>query len=245
MRHKVQGEAGGWGVGEANAALITAVREGLAALADAESARTMQAYMKSAMPLRGVHAPQQREVFRRAFAAHPLASAEEWRATVLALWREATYREERYAAVALTGDRRYRAYQRPDALPLYEELIITGAWWDLVDELAIHRVGDLLRRDPEPMGRTLLAWSRDADPWKRRTAILAQNASKAQTDGPLLYACIEPNLRDPDFFIRKAIGWALREYAKTDPDAVRSFLARERGRFAPLTVREALKNIGA
>jgi 3-methyladenine DNA glycosylase AlkD len=113
-----------------------------------------------------------------------------------------------------------------------------------VDELAIHRVGDLLRRDPEPMGRTLLAWSRDADPWKRRTAILAQNASKAQTDGPLLYACIEPNLRDPDFFIRKAIGWALREYAKVQPDAVARYAREHADALSPLSRREALKHLG-
>jgi len=196
------------------------------------------------MPFRGVRALRQREVFRRAFAAHPLASLDEWRATVLALWREARFREERYAAVALTGDRRYRAYQTLDALPLYEDLIVTGAWWDLVDALAIHRVGDLLRRDPEPMIRTLLAWSRDADPWKRRTAILAQNASKAQTDEDLLFACIGPNLGDPDFFIRKAIGWALREYAKVRPDAVARYVHAHVGELSPLSRREALKHLG-
>src|SRR5690348_3611411 len=110
----------------ANTELIAAVREELARVADAAKAPAMQAYMKSAMPYLGVPAPALRQVCRAVFAAHPLASFEEWRATAFALWREARYREERYAAIGLTGDRRYRAYQRLDVLPMYEEMITSG-----------------------------------------------------------------------------------------------------------------------
>ena len=231
-------------VAQATDDLIHALREGLAHVADPARAEPMRAYMKSTMPFLGVTSPQVAQVCRRVFAAHPLAGFEEWRATTLALWRGAGFREERYTAIALTGDRRYRSFHILDALPVYEEMIVTGAWWDLVDGLAIHRVGGLLARYPEQMRPTMLAWSCDADLWKRRTAILCQNARKAATDQSLLFACIEPNLADPDFFIRKAIGWALREYAKTNASAVLQFAQEHEGALSPLSRREALKHLG-
>lgn len=223
--------------------LIAAIRGELARVADPAKAPAMQAYMKSDMPYLGVSSPQMRQACRAVFAAHVLTSFDEWRDTTRDLWRGATYREERYAAIALTGDRRYRDFQRLDALPLYEEMIVTGAWWDYVDELAIHRVGPLLARYPEPMRAEMLAWSHDPHLWKRRTAILCQNAFKASTDETLLFACIAPNLSDRDFFIRKAIGWALREYAKTRPDAVRQYVREHESALSPLSRREATKHL--
>lgn len=228
---------------KANEQLISAVREALAGRANPEKAVAMQPYMKSPMPFLGVQRPQQAQVLREVFAAHPLATSDEWRDTVLSLWREARFREERYAALALSGDRRYAAFQTLDALPIYEEMVVTGAWWDLVDDIAIHRVGGLLRRYPVPMRETMLAWSRDSDLWKRRTAILSQNAAKAATDESLLYACITPNLGDRDFFIRKAIGWALREHAKTHPASVRRYVQEHEAALSPLSRREALKHL--
>lgn len=229
---------------KASAGLTAAVRTELARLGMPEQAGVLHTYMKSTMPFRGVRAPQQTRVFRTIFAAHPLNSAEEWRATVLALWREAGFREERYAALALLGARRYRDFRTLDVLPVYEELIVTGAWWDLVDGVAIHRIGELLAQYPEPVRATMLAWSADADRWKRRAAILCQCARKGKTDQALLYACIAPNLKDDDFFIRKAIGWALREYAKVQPAAVRQYVQAHADALKPLSQREALKHLG-
>jgi 3-methyladenine DNA glycosylase AlkD len=180
---------------------------------------------------------------RAVLTAHPLPDEASWRHTALALWREAEYREERYLAIALTGHRAYAAYQTPAALPLYEELIVTGAWWDYVDEVAISRLGPILRAHPE-IGRPLaLAWRGDPDLWRRRSAIIHQVKAKAATDLGLLTACIEPNLADRDFFIRKAIGWALRDYAWTDPDWVRAWVADHDAQLSGLSRREALKNI--
>ncbi len=230
--------------GEPDTALLAALSAGLAQAADPSQAQPMQAYMKSAMPFLGVKLPALRWVCRVVFAAHPLGSFARWEVTVRALWREARYREERYAAIELAGYRRYRDYQTLDALPLYEEMIGAGAWWDLVDSLATHQIGGLLRRYPEPMKATILAWSRDANLWRRRAAILSQNSFKAATDEALLLACIEPNLSERDFFIRKGIGWALREYAKTNSDAVRRFVRAHEGEMSPLSRREALKHLG-
>ena len=145
----------------------------------------------------------------------------------------------------LTGIRQAEAYQDMSALPLYEEMIVTGAWWDYVDALAKARVGGLLRRHPAPMRRKMLAWSRCDDLWKRRSAILCQLAFKEDTDLDLLYACIAPALDSREFFLRKAIGWALRQYAWTNPREVRRYVRAQGERLSPLSRREALKNIGA
>ena len=147
--------------------------------------------------------------------AHRLPSFEAWRAAVLELWHAAAFREERYAALFIVGHGDYQAFRTLEALPLYQELIVSGAWWDLVDGVASHEVGDLLRQFPDAMRPKLLAWSRGEDHWLRRTAIICQIGSKRATDEQLLFACIEPSLGERDFFLRKGIGWALREYAKS------------------------------
>ncbi|MEQ4718180.1 DNA alkylation repair protein [Nonomuraea sp. B19D2] len=218
-----------------------AVRLALQEAAEPGKAETMRAYMKSSMPFLGVQAVPRRAVLRRVFAEHRLESAPEWRRAVLGLWREAEYREERYAAVELTGFHLYRGFQTLYTVPMYEEMIVTGAWWDLVDELATHRIGGLLAAFPESMRPLMLDWAHDDDLWKRRTAILCQNRFKQRTDTALLYACIEPSLSDNDFFARKAIGWALREYAKTNPAEVIRYV-KAKG-ISGLSRREALKNL--
>ena len=224
--------------------LGAAMRAALAAAADPERAPGMQAYMKSEMPYRGISAPNMRATCRRIFAEHPLGTCDEWRAAVLELWRGARFREERYAAIELTGFKPYREFQTLDALPMYEEMIVTGAWWDYVDAVA-SLVGALLDAYPQPMRAAMLAWSRDAVLWKRRAAIISQRQRGAATDEALLFACIAPNLADPDFFIRKGIGWALRQYARVAPDAVRRFVREHADAISPLSRREALKHLGA
>ncbi|MEV0384195.1 DNA alkylation repair protein [Nonomuraea sp. NPDC050643] len=218
-----------------------AVRLALQEVAEPGKAETMRAYMKSAMPFLGVQAVPRRAALRRVFAEHRLGSAPEWRRAVLTLWREAEYREERYAAIELSGNHRYREFQTLYTVPMYEEMIVSGAWWDLVDELATHRVGGLLATYPDSMRPLMLEWAHDDDLWKRRTAILCQNRFKARTDTALLYACIEPSLSDNDFFARKAIGWALREYAKTNSAEVVRYV-KAKG-ISGLSRREALKNL--
>src|SRR5262245_27311996 len=108
----------------------------------------MQAYMKSSVPYHGVPTPALRALCKRLFADVALPSAAVWQREVLALWRGAEFREERYAAINLSGLRRADPFQTLDALPMYEEMITSGAWWDYVDVLAAHRIGLLLRRYP-------------------------------------------------------------------------------------------------
>ena len=223
------------------------MRAGLREAADPARAPKMQAYMKSTMPYYGVPSPVQGTILRAAVAAHPLEDFATWRDTLLALWRGATHREERYAALALADRRAYRRHLTRDAMPMLEEFVVTGAWWDLVDETA-KLIGEVLRGG-SPLDRAGLTaemrrWCRDAHLWKRRVAIICQLRFKADTDLDLLHEAIEANLDDRDFFIRKAIGWALRQHAKTDPAEVRHYVLAHADRLSGLSIREALKNIG-
>lgn len=222
--------------------LIRRVRAALKRAADPTKAAQMQVCMKSATPFRGVDGPGQTRIWRELFPAHPLPTFDDWQAVSLALWRGARFREERYAALALTDLPRYRQFHTPSSLPMIEEMIVTGAWWDFVDALATHHLGNVLRRDPRRVGRLMTRWARGADMWKRRAAILCQIRFRQDTDLDLLYACIEPNLSHRDFFIRKAIGWALRQYAWTDAQEVRRYVRAAGARLSPLSVREALKH---
>jgi 3-methyladenine DNA glycosylase AlkD len=222
--------------------LARTIRRALAESADPTKAAPMQAYMKSAMPYRGVSAPVLRRLCREAFTAYPLATFDQWQRVVLELWREAAFREERYAAILLTEAKAYRQFLTFASVPMFEELIVTGAWWDSVDAIAGHSLGAILRHDPRRMKPLMRRWAKDEDMWKRRSAILCQLGFKRETDVKLLYDCIEPNLSHQDFFIRKAIGWALRQYAWTDPKEVRRYVKANKDRLSGLSVREALKN---
>ena len=223
--------------------LVAALRQALADNADPTKAEGMRRYMKSAMPYRGVQTPQLRRLCKDLFRKHPIDDKGIWQNAVLDLWRNADYREERYSALELAGARAYAPFRTLDTLPLWEELVVTGAWWDYVDGIASHRLCELLENYPEEMAREMRYWSRDPDKWKRRSSIICQLNRKEQTDLSLLFDCIDPNLPDPDFFIRKGIGWALRSLAWTDLDTVEAYIARNEDRISPSkSPPEALKN---
>lgn len=224
-------------------AVAASIRRGLRVAAVAEHAEPMRAYMKSEMPFLGVKAPARRDVVRDAVRAHGDASPQCFVQAAMGLWRNAGHREERYAAVDLLQRRAVLRSLDADDLPFAEEMIRTGAWWDHVDAVAAHVVGELLKRRPESMRPVLDAWSRDDDIWIRRSAILAQLRFGPDTDETALERWIEPSLGRSEFFLAKAIGWALREVSKHDAEWVREYLARTRERLAPLSVREASKYV--
>ena len=229
-------------VGPARRDVVDQVRAALAAAADPEAAPAMQAYMKSALPYYGVRVPAVRRIVRTIYTQRPITRRDAWDATVRALYDEATHREERYAALALVGHRLYSGYADVAAMPLYAHLVTTGAWWDLVDE-ASHRVGDALRADRPRVTAKLDRWMAADSLWMRRSAIICQIGHRADTDLGLLERAVTANVADRDFFIRKAIGWALRDLSTTNADWVRSFVAQHRGELSPLSVREALRKI--
>lgn len=223
-----------------NRALLEAIRAQLRGRADPVRAAGAQAYMRSAMPSLGVRVPEVRGLTAAAVARYPFGSGDQLRATVLELWRTAGFREERYAAIELTAGRLVATDLH--MLPVYEEIIRYGAWWDFADGVA-GRICALLQAHRPEMTGLILGWSTDPDFWIRRASLTAQLKAKASTDPELLRRVIEVNLADPEFFIRKAIGWALREYAKTAPEWVADFVAGHEGIISPLSRREALKNL--
>jgi 3-methyladenine DNA glycosylase AlkD len=224
--------------------LLHKLRKAMRQAGDPVRAAAQQAYMKSAMPYYGISTTALRALCKAAYTEVQIETAEKWQGQVLDIWRNARFREERYAAIGLTGDKRFRPFQTPAAVKMYEEMIVTGAWWDYVDSIASNRLGPILKDYPAPMRRKMLAWSKSADMWKRRTSIICQLGFKGETDLELLYACIEPSLGSKEFFLKKAIGWALRQYARTDADEVRKYVRRNRARLSALSCREALKHIG-
>jgi 3-methyladenine DNA glycosylase AlkD len=157
------------------------------------------------------------------------------------LWRTAEYREERYAATELTGTR--IASGRLELLPLYVEMIVTGAWWDHVDAVS-PRIGALLLAHRCELLPLIRQWAIDPDRWLRRSSIVCQLGLAGRTDVDLLTEVIVANLGDREFFVRKAIGWALRQYARTDPEWVRAFVRAHEASLSPLSRREAMKHLG-
>ena len=224
----------------ADSELIDALRGALREAAQPELAGSMQAYMKSATPYLGVRVPVMRALTRAEAKRRPFTASADVIDTVLGLWRAADYREERYAAIALLDTPAARRVRDPALLETLRELILAGAWWDYVDELA-HRVGDLLLGWPAEVRPTLVTWARSEDRWLRRASIICQLGARDRVDLELLTLAIESSVGDRDFFLRKAIGWALRDYARTDPAWVRSFATNHE--LSPLSRREALKHL--
>lgn len=219
--------------------LPAAVRTSLRAAAVPSLAPGQQAYMKSAMPFLGVRVPAVRRLTRAIVRAHDVSDPEVLAAAARTLWEEATHREERYAALAILGLPALRGDLAQAGL--LEHVARTGAWWDLVDEAA-HRVADLHDAHPVETAALVRAWGTDESLWVRRLAILGQLGRKDRTDLDLLAAVVGANLTEPDFFVRKAIGWALREAARVHPAWVRAYA--DAHDLSPLSRREALKHLG-
>jgi 3-methyladenine DNA glycosylase AlkD len=206
---------------------------------DPERAEPMQRYMRDQFPFLGIATPERRRLARTALDGVGRPSQTDLLAMVDALWR-LEEREYQYAAVDLCA--RHWHVLGPSALDHLAVAITTKSWWDTVDALASKVCGPIVQHHRESV-TTMDRWI-DADGlWLVRTAILHQLGWKADTDAARLFRYCERRARHPDFFIRKAIGWALRDYARTDPDGVRHFLETRRDLLSPLSLREAAKHL--
>jgi 3-methyladenine DNA glycosylase AlkD len=229
-------------------ALHTALRAAFVAHAQPAQAAQMQAYMKSALPFWGVATPLRRKlVAQTAVQVDAQKTADPH--TVLHLWRSATHREMRYAALDLLRLPHYKKRLDLSWLPAVQELVLTGDWWDYNDEISGQTLPVLLQRHPAEVKPLLLQWAHSANLWQRRAAMLSQRGLKTGFDAPLLYACILPSLLTgvgssdlaQEFFIRKGMGWALRERSYAAPAEVQAFCDEYRSQLSPLTLREALR----
>ncbi|NBE55243.1 DNA alkylation repair protein [Streptomyces boluensis] len=212
-----------------------------AGAADPGRAVPLKAYMKDIAPFLGIMTAERRALSRTVLTGLPRPDEADCAAVALRCWR-LPEREYHYFAVDFL--RRHVRRCSSGFLPVVRHLVTTVSWWDTVDALAAHVVGGLVAAD-DGLKRTMDRWSEDDDLWVVRTALLHQLRFKDATDTERLFGYCLRQAGHPDFFVRKAIGWSLREYAKTDAEAVRSFVAAHRERLAPLSVREALKNVGA
>ncbi len=219
---------------------VELVRTALREQADAEKAAGMQAYMKTTMPFYGVQKSGRTKIMRRLRKDFAPTDQGEYAALVTALW-ELPHREEKYLAqqVATT----FSEFIVPESWSLYERFIREGAWWDFVDETATHMVRELVLECPDQTWPRVDDWNSDDDMWARRTSIICQIGAKERTDTDRLFRYCAARLHESEFFIRKAIGWALREQAKTDAAAVAEFVRQHREDLSGLSFREATKHI--
>lgn len=204
-----------------------------------QRAAAQKAYLKSDLEFAGVAVPQLRSMVRAWHRARPELTGAELTSTVRALWDSPLY-ECRQSAVLLCE--RHRDLLQAADIALIEELLRTSGTWALVDGLAASVAGDLVERYPELAG-TLDRWASDQDFWIRRSALLAMLGPLRRGDGDFArfarYA--DMMLEEREFFIRKAIGWVLRETAKRRPDLVAAWLGPRVHRASGITVREAVK----
>ena len=204
--------------------------------ADPEKAKAMSKYMRNQFEYFGIKTPERRELQKAFFVEFGPPPFDGMDQIVRDLWLM-PQRECQYSAFGIMGKLRRKWY--PEMIDLLEWLIVTKSWWDTVDGLATGNVGTLFSRFSETMEYKLPSWRRSDNFWLRRTAILFQLNYKDETDFPLLGEIIEENLGSKEFFINKAIGWALRQYSKTDSQAVIDYVAKTD--LHSLSEREALK----
>jgi 3-methyladenine DNA glycosylase AlkD len=196
----------------------------------------MKKYMRDKFEFLGIKTPESNALFKQFIRENGLPEVAHIDSLVRELW---TWPEREYQYVALTFLDKLQKQLTPEAVPLLEHLITQKSWWDTVDSIASHNVGKLLRQYPDHRDRVISQW-RDSDNfWLRRTTLLFQLGYKANTDEALLFSLVTANRESAEFFIQKAIGWALREYSKTAPEAVKTFV--QEISLAPLSQREALK----
>ena len=226
---------------------VEALRGRFAAHADPAIAAPMQAYMKSALPCHGIKAPLRRRLTAELVRTLALPDTATLTEAMRTLWRQAHFREERYAAMELARVGPHRKLLDLSMLPLYEEMIASGAWWDYCDDISAGALAPLLQQHPRTVKPLLRRWARSDNLWLRRAAFLCQRNLKHDFDAVLFYDTILPSIGASafagEFFIRKGIGWALRSRSYSAPAEVVAFLSEYGPQLSPLTKREAMKVI--
>jgi 3-methyladenine DNA glycosylase AlkD len=206
--------------------------------ADPHAALQMEAYMRNQYTFLGIKTPERNRLTKAFWLEHGIPVGDELLAVVQQLWQ---LPEREYQNVAMTFLEKHSKHAEKSDIDVFENLITTKSWWDTVDYLAAHTMGDHLTKYPELIPDYAGRWIVSEDLWLRRTAILYQLGYKNRTDVDRLFDNIIHCKDEKEFFIRKAIGWALREYSKTDEEAVRRFVADTS--LSPLSKREALKYV--
>ena len=202
---------------------------------DPEKAGSMEAYMRHQFPFLGIAGPERNALYKKYFPSAKKTKMIDWDFVDIC-WEKGP-REYQY--VAANYLKAMQSYLTESDLPKLERLVVTKSWWDTVDILD-RVVGSLVYDKPE-LGEIILQWSLSDNIWLRRIAIDHQLLRKEKTDVHLMEKILLNNLNQTEFFINKAIGWALRDYSKTNPDWVASFIEKNKEKMAELSIKEASK----
>lgn len=204
--------------------------------ANEENAGPMKAYMRNQFEFLGIKTPESKALMSTFIKEHGSPELNELPDVVRTLWKQP---EREFQYVALTLLDKQRRYLQHEHLSLLEELVVTKSWWDTIDSIASRLAGYVIKKYPEEGEVYLARWISSENFWLNRTAILYQLSYKEETDEEKLFSYIKQQSTSTEFFIEKAIGWALREYSKTAPETVVNFIEKEDLR--PLSKREGLK----
>ncbi|KEK25144.1 DNA alkylation repair protein [Bacillus gaemokensis] len=203
-----------------------------------EKAEPMTRYMKNHFPFLGIQSPERRTLLREVIQVHNLPDKKDFQVIIRELW---SLPEREFQAASLDILQKYKKHLDDSHIPFLEELIITKSWWDSVDGIVPTFLGDIFLKHPEAISTYIPKWIASENIWLQRSAILFQLKYKQQTDEQLLFSIIGQLNSSKEFFIQKAIGWVLREYAKKSPNVVWEYV--QNNELAPLSKREAIKHI--
>ncbi len=220
--------------------LVEYLQAEYAKVADPVKAPQMQAYMKSEIPYLGIQKPWRLPAYRGMKKRFAVSSQKRYREAVLALWN-LRYREEKYAALHMAEV--WSDFITTKSMPLYKKLLVEGAWWDFVDGVAVDLVGVVYLENRTEIEPTIDDWIDHKNMWLRRTAIICQIKHKEATDEGRLFDFCLRRASEKEFFIRKAIGWALRAHSYTNPKGVRDFILAHDGELSGLSKREGAKQL--
>ncbi len=190
-------------------------------LTNKDNAQQMKAYMRNQFEFYGIKSTSRREALKPFFTKTGLPDLNDLSEIVDQLWQ---LPQREYQLIAIDLLIKFKTRLPASILPLLEHWIITKSWWDTVDFLATHITGALYRTHPNECKKYIARWRKSENIWLRRTAILFQLKYKTETDSELLFSIIQENQHDREFFIQKAIGWSLREYSKSNANAVIHFI---------------------
>ncbi|EWM53670.1 DNA alkylation repair protein [Ruminococcus flavefaciens] len=204
---------------------------------DSEKASAMSAYMKNKFDFYGIPSPERKELCKDFIKSEKAAKGIDWE--LLDKCYEDNHREMQYLVYDyLLAMKKYLSYEDIDKIKTY---ITAKSWWDTIDFLC-KVIGDIGLRDNR-VGRMMIDWSKSDNIWLKRTAIQHQLTYKDKTNTELLEEIIQNCLDTDEFFVNKAIGWALREYSKTSPEWVKVFITKYQNELSSLSIKEASKYI--
>lgn len=207
--------------------------------ASPEKAVPMENYMKNNFPFYGIKTDLRRNLHKTALEKHKDEVKANARKIALELYGKKE-REYHYSAIEILMKELKKKFVKED-IALIEKLLVTHSWWDSVDTISKYLLGGYLEQFPEETYKVIEHFSASENMWLNRAGIIFQLGYKKATNEALLFSECEKHRHSKEFFIQKAIGWALREYGKTNPEAVKNFVAS--ANLKPLSTREALKNL--